>query len=234
MSDATIPISKPRLEPAAAGAIARLEAETGRRLSPAHVVWLQDAARKLVRPDRESPKLIDLPTDIGGALLWPFSYAALQWYSTVAEPAFGWDFRAVGYTLAHSFRLDVLRALPSERTVRKAVNAWLMALECSPAALRDAVDGMLGRDEIVRVRNIAPAPKPVVSAEDWGDVIALLCRRFPGTEPMYWAGEVSIAYCQEMAVRSSESLPEDRRPIAFDASAEFHCIVAAIRAEVTA
>jgi hypothetical protein len=228
----TIESWRPKLEPAAEAAIKELEASTGKPVTPVNVLWLQAAAGELVRPDRESPKLCDLPVAVGGALLWPMSYWAREWYVNVAQKAYGMDPRALAFTLAHSFDKETLQGIATRAQLHAAINAWLDTLLCAPAALRDALDRVLGRDELVTIANPSEAPAHAARASDWGDVIALLCEKYPGTEPLWWASRVSIDYCAEMAQRATAELPGDKNP-SFNAVAKFHCVVDHIRKGMT-
>ena len=224
---------RPKLEPAAKAAIKELEASTGRQVAPVNVLWLQSAASELARPDRESPKLCDLPLAVGGALLWPLSYFAAEWFENVASKAYGMDKRVVAFTLAHSFDRDTLQRLATQAQVKDAVNAWLDTLLCAPAALEAAVDRMVGQDELMHVENPAPVADAVARASDWGDIVALLCSKYHGTDPLFWACRCSIDYCAEMAIRAASELPPDKQPN-LNSVARFHSVVAHIKAEMLA
>ncbi|MFZ4394645.1 MAG: hypothetical protein ACOYOU_03350 [Kiritimatiellia bacterium] len=223
---------RPSLEVAAAETIKNIESSTGQRVSPENVLWLQSAAKDLVRPDRESPKLCDLPTSVGGVFLWPFTYWSRNWFCEVALPIYGMDQRAIAFTLAHSMDKETLEKIATQKQLKIAINVWLDTLLCGPVALSDAVDRILGRDELVTVKKDCKEKTKATRAEDWGDTVAMLCEKYPGTTPIWWATRVSMDYCIEHAMRVIADLPTESKP-SFNAVCRFHEIADHIRKEMT-
>ncbi len=231
----TVTFRKPRAEPAAEFAIADIEKATGKRVSLDHIVWLQDAARRMTQPERDSLRLVDLPVECGGVLLWPLTFAAVACWREKWFPYFGDDYRAWAYVSAHANMPRILRWLPTRWQIQARVNAWLLTLRCGPAQLREPVAVLRGRDEFASVpKTGAKPPRDTVRAQDWGDVIALLCAKYPGTGPDYWGWQVSIERCYEMLDRACEHLPEHKQPTgpSFSAQADFSCLVDFIKAEM--
>ncbi|MCK9517592.1 MAG: hypothetical protein M0R74_00985 [Dehalococcoidia bacterium] len=224
-------VKKPRLEPAAQAAIAVIERDTGKKVTPEHVVWLQAAALEMVYNTRSAPALCDLPHSCGGVLFWPMTYFAAEWYQEIVQQKYGMDYRCIGFALAHAHQPEALRILTDARAAREAVNNWLLTLHCGPAQLRETVEKLIGRDELVAVENVAPR-SDTGRASDWGDTIALLCEHYPGTDPIFWGTKVGIAYAEEMLMRAIGNKSGVQDTMSFSELGRWQCLIEHIKREI--
>lgn len=186
-------VHRPKLHPMAAAALKDMRAK-GLAPRDDHVLWLQDAAqriRKTVR--RRAAELVDWPVPCGGALLYPMSLAAFEWWRN--RPfELQKDVFVQGFVCAHSHHPDVLKPLTGYWSTRKAARNWAVHLTCSKKALSAAVESVWPENNACEVDN---PPGQIESSHkedlpDYGAFVLALCKQFPGTTPQYWAWEVPM------------------------------------------
>ena len=199
----TIMTEKPKLHPMAAAAIKSLEAK-GLNPTPAHVLWIQDAALRMRRKnDRRIAELIDWPIPCGGVSLYPFSIGAMEWMRMLDEDLQNQTF-VQAFACAHAKDRAALSRLTERREIIRAVREWRKHITASESAVSAVLNTLIGRDsEMVEVDAIVPRIAETQERAyqvEFGAFILALCAKYPGTMPDYWAFQVSFDFaCSAMA-----------------------------------
>lgn len=205
-------VDRPTLHRLAAAALKDLESK-GLKPRPEDVVWLQDAASRIRAASRRRvASLVDWPVPCGGALLYPMSMAAYDWWRELPYEV-RINVFVQGFVCAHSHEPDVLKPLADPGAVKKAALRWATTLTASPLALSASVQSVWPEDnnfeidgppDLVKKKKSADTDSPV----DYGVFALMLCKKHLGTTPQYWLWEVSIETaitCWDLASESEET-----------------------------
>ena len=234
----TIMTEKPKLHPMAAAAIKSIEGK-GLHPTPAHILWIQDAALKMRRKnDRRIAELIDWPLPCGGVSLYPFSIGSMEWMRTVDVDLQNQTI-VQAFASAHAKDRATLSKLVDRKAIIRAVREWRRNITASEAAVSAVLNTLTGRDwETVEVDSIVPRitePEDRSYQVEFGPFILALCAKFPGTGPEYWAFEVSFDFaCSAMARPVDGENEEGVTGHDITMGVAFRSIVAHIEKELTA
>lgn len=222
-------VSKPRLNPVAREALKELQA-AGVEITPDVVLWVHDAATRIAsHPPRPVSDLIDWPVPVGGVSLYPLSFGAAAWLSTLPD-RFKDDIRFIAFACAHSRCPEVFDKIKGQVSFCVTTIKWISKLRCSMKALRAAIDQVLGVENDVFVSTTGEDSASEV--HHWGAVVVALCRKFPGTTPDYWTWQVSRDKVHAILSELNAELPEENRVTEYEVEANtaFRAIVEHIKA----
>lgn len=186
----------------AAAAIKSLE-DKGLTPTPAHILWLQDAALRMRRKNtRRIAELIDWPIPCGGVSLYPFSIGAMEWMKIVDEDLQNQTF-VQAFASAHAKDRDTLSKLVERKAIIHAVREWRKNITASESAVSAVLNTLIGFDsEMVDVEAVIPRIAELNDRSyqvEFGPFILALCAKYPGTSPDYWAFQVSFDFaCSAM------------------------------------
>lgn len=185
-------VNKPSLHPMAAAALRDFESR-GLKPTYEHLLWLQDAAKRVRKAsERRIASLVDWPVPCGGALLYPMSMAAYEWWKNLDQDQKENIF-IQAFTCAHSHRPEVLKALADPREILKAAQTWYAGLTCSAQALSAALNVLSDDNDIFDIPDLPHQKKKSDgSLADYGAIVVSLCKKFPGTTRTHWAWECSM------------------------------------------
>ena len=195
-------VNRPTLHPMAAAALRSLETK-GLKPTADHILWLQDAARRIRKAHGSRiAEMVDWPIDCGGVLLYKLSIIATEWLMKLPPDMQDNPF-VQAFACAHSHDEDALRTLVSPWKIRIRVMGWKSRIKASRQALAAVLAIQMGDNELVDVDAVTPRKSSTPAqdqdqAEDFGMMVLALCKRFDGTSPQFWACEASIDYALEM------------------------------------
>jgi len=196
-------VTRPALHPKAAAAVRSLESK-GLHPTASHVLWLQDAAKKIKKASKtRTAEMIDWPLECGGIRLYRISIFATDWLLKLPVKMQDDPF-VQAFACAHSHDPDTLKSLCTPLKLWLHVKGWKSQILASKQALAACLAIVMGdEDETVEVVEVTPRKEPAKiktddEPADFGFLVLSLCRRYPGTTPQYWSCEVSAAYALEM------------------------------------
>lgn len=194
-------VNRPKLHPMAAAAIRSLEAK-GLRPTAEHVLWLQDAARRIKKANTSRiAEMVDWPIDCGGVLIHRLSIMATEWLMCL-PPEMQENPFVQAFACAHSHDENTLKSLVSPLSIKMRVMGWKSRIKASRQALAAVLAVQMGDSDLFEVASVTPRKAMPEQdhdhAEDFGMMVLALCKRFEGTSPQFWACEVSLEYAFEM------------------------------------
>lgn len=176
------------LSPLAAAEIASLEAE-GIVLSAEDVARIDALARRVEKPQQQLTLARGKPIAIGGAVLWPMTLAASDWFQTVGCEMGGQIMQtfALAYAMAHGDK-----ELPYDpETARTCVTAWKRKLRCRYTQLVTAI--RLIHEQLDLLETVEATQQRASIAD-----ITLMMSALTGIAPAVWEYQCSIPYVLQM------------------------------------
>ena len=153
---------------------------------------------------------------VGGAVLWPFTLIASQWYESKAHWFNGVDEEtyAIAYALAHGRRGTLRTSAHHDRRVaRAAVLRWARSLSCTDGELVIAVAAMI--DQMRRTASDDGAQIEENEKATTAGITAFLAAN-TSEGPEYWESRVCVPYIVEMMRVIREQNSVDGKPLKDD------------------
>jgi len=200
--------------------LARAEIESlvgeGIACTPDEVLRIQWLAQQVETPAARMALARGNPVHVGGAVLWPLTMAADQWWRAAAPYATTnkEKIAVAAYAMAHCRAMDGLEAVSPDRAVSVA-GRWMKGLHCRPEEVVEAV--ALVQDQDAAEPDIND-PKRQHSETRTSELVALLCA-LVGGPPDVWERQVAIGYirqqleasCAQIAAKTGHDATVTRR-----------------------
>ena len=123
-------VNRPKLYILAKETIKELARE-GITCTPEEVIWLNDAAAKVVHPTRiDELQFVDLPHICGNILLFPLSIGVKIWLKNYGKKWFsdGQEQIIIAYCMAHSRQPEIFQKLTNQFITRYKVYKWALKI----------------------------------------------------------------------------------------------------------
>lgn len=177
-------------------ASAEIDALAGEGIActPDEVLRIQWLAQQVETPAARMALSRGTPVHVGGAVLWPLTMAADQWWRAAAPYATSnkEQIAIAAYAMAHCRNIDGLETVAPDRAVSVA-GQWLKGLHCRPEEVVEAVALVQEQDD---TGPDIDDPKRRHSETSAGDIVALLCA-LVGGPPDVWERQVAIGYIRQ-------------------------------------
>lgn len=187
-------------------ASAEIEALAGEGIActPEDVLRIQWLAQQVESPASRMALSRGSPVHVGGAVLWPLTIAADEWWRSVIphiDTQTG-EVAALAYAMAHCRMQDALDAIPPTRAADISWS-WVQRLQCTAGELDEAVRQVRDQDDCgPDVRD----PKHAGGDSSRSNLVAFLVATAGGT-PELWERQVAIGYVRQQieAIRAQEA-----------------------------
>ena len=177
-------------------ASAELEALAGEGIActPGEILRIQWLAQQVETPAARMALARGNPVHVGGAVLWPLTMAADQWWRAASPYATTnrEQIAVAAYAMAHCRAIDGLETVAPDRAVSVA-GRWLKGLQCRPEEVVEAVALVQEQDDI---EPDITDPKRQHSETSASGLVALLCA-LVGGPPDVWERQVAIGYIRQ-------------------------------------
>lgn len=160
----------------------------GIELTPAEIVELNALGWAVESPESRRLLARGAPVPAGGALLWPMSLYAQEWFDRVGcrLPGSTLQTWALAYAMAHG-RADGDPLAVDGREAEKAVTRWAKGLRCTHGELCVAVSQVIAQEED------AEQPPSQTGGMAIGDFSAFLAAT-AGGDPDFWERRCAAGY----------------------------------------
>jgi hypothetical protein len=168
------------------------------------VIQIHSLVELIKSPSNERLNARGNPVRIPGAILWPFTEQAGDWWNQNVDWFDGLKdkTRALGYLMAHGRRACLRARLASQPVARRAVSVWARRLPCRHDELLLAVGEVLESMQGVEDEIPESAKSDSIKTADDSDTltnaeaVAFLVAN-TGLEAEYWERKVCIPYFSE-------------------------------------
>jgi hypothetical protein len=135
------------------------------------VIQIHSLVEQIKSPSNERLNARGNPVRIPGAILWPLTEQAndwwdnsgIEWFSGLKEKT-----RALGYIMAHGRRACLRARLASQPVARRAVSVWFRRLPCTHAELMLAVGEVIESMEVIEDEIPASEKSDAIKTADDG------------------------------------------------------------------
>lgn len=172
--------------------------------TPDEVLRIQWLAQQVETPAARMALSRGTPVHVGGAVLWPLTIAADEWWRSVIPhiATQTGEVAAQAYAMAHCRTQDTLDAIPPTRAADVSW-AWVQRLQCTAGELVEAIRQVRDQDDC------GPAirdPKYAGGNASRSNLVAFLVST-AGGPPELWERQVAIGYVRQQidAIRSQEA-----------------------------
>jgi len=151
------------------------------------------------------------PVRIPGAVLWPLTLQASDWWSSYGEwfTTLDEQTKALGFLMAHGRRVCLRSRLATRSVARRAVFAWGRHLPCTFAQLQIAVGSVLEQMRTNSDDTKRDEDEPDRTSN--GELIAFLMSS-TGLDAEYWERRVSVPFINEQVRVIVKQLQVDDKP----------------------
>ena len=177
-----------KLSELAEAEIESLRAE-GIDLTPAEIIEINALGWAVESPETRRLLARGAPVAVGGAILWPMSLYAQDWFNRVGSEMGGLRRQtyAMAYAMTHG-RDDGEPLAMSGRKAELVALVWGLRLKCTFRELNVAISQVLAQDED------AEQPPDESGGMSMGDFSAFLAAACPAGDPDFWERRCAAGY----------------------------------------
>jgi len=183
------------------------------------IVTINALAWEIQNPTNEILSARGEPVRIPGAVLWPLTLQASDWWSDYGKwfTTLDEQTKALGFLMAHGRRVCLRSRLATRSVARRAVFAWGRHLPCTFAQLQIAVGSVLEqmRTSGDDTNQADEEPDRTSGGEpdrtSSGELIAFLVSS-TGLDAEYWERRVSVPFINEQVRVIVKQLQVDDKP----------------------